>query len=117
MLIKRLPIMAALLFAIIVCLILGQGCANSKAAWVSANEGFNVTLEHFIKAAREQDTETRAEWKALMQPKFKAADAALDAWGAAIRAGEAGWDDRQKLNNAIDDILDALFEIYQGGMP
>jgi len=114
---KYWPITGAVLFALIVGVVAGQGCASKKAAWVTANEGFNLTLERFIQSAREQDPETRAEWKAVMQPKFEAADAALDAWGGAIRAGEAGWDRKQELNDAIDEILDALFELYQGGVP
>jgi hypothetical protein len=103
-------------FFLVVSMCLAASCASQKAAYVTASTEFNLVLESYLDMYDQQDEATQAYWKKEIDPKFRIADAALDAWAVSLKLGN--FDDlskRREFKKAKNELLEILFLIYQGG--
>lgn len=122
---RERALVALLLLTIAAAGWLCAGCATTnvnltnEARYYTALKWYNDNLETYLQSYRVASPATQAEWKAKIDPAFKAGDAVLKEWRAALGTGAAGTQE-DFWNKARQQILGMLvtyniIQVKEGG--
>ena len=78
-----------LIFSLSSCITTPEGEQTGETRYLTASRWFNDNYKQYLDMYDSMCCETKAKWKAEIDPLFKTASDALDAWGAVIGTGDA----------------------------